>query len=124
MSDHSMPTAEEQPCTGGAAIDHDETGICDHEPEQPADVPVGDVEYTVEARLKGDGPLRSHWVPMAFALRTPAAAREALGKTRAALPNNECRVLRWTATADVVDPAELDAERPVAVRPLADKAGR
>ncbi|NGO68025.1 hypothetical protein [Streptomyces boncukensis] len=123
MSDHSTP-AEEQPRTGGAVIGQDETGVCGHGPEQPADMPVGDVEYTVEARLKGDGPLRSHWVPMAFALRTPAAAREALDKTRAALPNNECRVLRWTATAAVVDPAELDAEQPVTVRPLADKADR
>jgi len=118
-------TDEAQHCTGGAAIDHDETGVCHHEPEQPSDVPEGDVEYTVEAHLKADprGDARA-WVPIAFALRTPAAAREARDRIAAALSGPECRVLRWTSTAAVVDDAELDAAVPATVRPLADKAGR
>ncbi|ALF00194.1 hypothetical protein AVV12_gp63 [Streptomyces phage SF3] len=93
--------------------------------QQLVELPEGDVEYTVEAHLKADprGDVRV-WVPIAFALRTPAAAREARDRIAAALSGPECRVLRWTSTAAVVDDAELDAAVPATVRPLADKAGR
>lgn len=87
--------------------------------QQLVELPEDDVEYTVEALLKADG-RRELWVPMAFALRTPAAARTAREQIAAALPGAECRVLRWTSTAAVVD----DAAVPATVRPLADKAGR
>ncbi|MEU3124389.1 hypothetical protein ABZ696_29505 [Streptomyces albidoflavus] len=93
--------------------------------QQLDELPEDGVEYTVEAHLKADprGDVRA-WVPIAFALRTPAAAHEARDRIAAALSGPKCRVLRWTSTAAVVDDAELDAAVPATVRPLADKAGR
>ncbi|SDL33510.1 hypothetical protein [Streptomyces indicus] len=109
--EHLDPVVEDEPHWGDA--------------QQLAELPEGDVEYTVEARLQaGARRDRWAWVPMAFALRTPAAARTTRDAISASLSGAECRVLRWTSTAAVVDDAELDAAVPATVRPLADKAGR
>ncbi|WP_432160751.1 hypothetical protein [Streptomyces sp. NRRL F-5630] len=109
--EHLDPVVEDEPHWG--------------DEQQLVELPEGDVEYTVEARLQA-GARRDQWawVPMAFALRTLAAAHTARERIAAALPGADCRVLRWTSTAAVVDDAELDAAVPATVRPLADKASR
>ncbi|MFI7010003.1 hypothetical protein [Streptomyces sp. NPDC050145] len=91
--------------------------------QQIPELPEDDVEYTVEAHLNADsrGKVRV-WVPMAFHLDTPAAAHTAREQIAAELPGVDCRVLRWTSTATVVDDAELAAAVPATVRPLAEKA--